>query len=375
MVQGASPLDVSYLIRHYRSMTTGGMEAVGDAVTGGLVARAVEPGAGEGHGATDRICLNCGTELIGPHCHNCGQAGHVHRTLMAWWHDLAHGVLHLDGKIWRTLPLLAWRPGELTRRYIEGERARFVSPLALFLFSVFLMFAVFSTVGGPAFTSDRNNRVEASRDIEAELRGLRARISRLESERAAAATLGKATAGIDRQIADARRQFGAMNLFRSGGTTVSGNDVIQMEGVDLGRFDKAYRKAKENPSLLLYKLENNAYKFSWALIPLSVPFVWLLFFWKRRFKAYDHFVFVTYSIAFMTLMLVFFALAGAAGLPNDLAVLGCTLVPPIHMYRQLRGAYELRRVEALWRTFFLIWFAFIAATLFLVLLLTMGVLG
>ena len=51
--------------------------------------------------------------------------------LTALWHDLAHGVLHLDGKIWRTLPLLAWRPGELTRRYIEGERARFVSPMAL----------------------------------------------------------------------------------------------------------------------------------------------------------------------------------------------------------------------------------------------------
>ena len=40
--------------------------------------------------------------------------------------------------------MLAWRPGELTRRYIDGERARFVSPIALFLFSVFLMFAVLS---------------------------------------------------------------------------------------------------------------------------------------------------------------------------------------------------------------------------------------
>lgn len=28
-----------------------------------------------------------------------------------------------------------------TRRYVNGERARFVSPLALFLFTVFLMFA------------------------------------------------------------------------------------------------------------------------------------------------------------------------------------------------------------------------------------------
>ena len=51
-------------------------------------------------------------------------------------------MFHFEGKIWRTLPMLAFQPGELTRRYIAGERARFVSPLALFLFSVFLMFAV-----------------------------------------------------------------------------------------------------------------------------------------------------------------------------------------------------------------------------------------
>ena len=68
--------------------------------------------------------------------------------LRAFFHDLLHGVLHFEGKIWRTLPMLAWRPGELTRRYIDGERASFVSPIALFLFSVFLMFAVGSLSGG-----------------------------------------------------------------------------------------------------------------------------------------------------------------------------------------------------------------------------------
>jgi hypothetical protein len=356
-------------------MTTGGMEAVGDAVTGGLVARAIEPGAGEGLGETDRICLNCGTDLIGPHCHNCGQAGHVHRTLMAWWHDLAHGVLHLDGKIWRTLPLLAWWPGELTRRYIEGERARFVSPLALFLFSVFLMFAVFSTVGGPAFKSDGKGRIEASKGVEAEIKGLGARVARLESERSAAARAGRPTAKLDSELAGARRQLRGLTLVGNSGATDGGNSIIESDGVDLGPFNHAYLKAKENPSLLLYKVQNNAYKFSWALIPLSVPFVWLLFFWKRRFKAYDHFVFVTYSLAFMTLLAVFFAIADASGLPNGWLVTGLLLVPLVHMYRQLRGAYGLGRFGALWRTFFLVWFAMIAAILFMLLLVTLGVLG
>jgi hypothetical protein len=113
-----------------------GADGIGEAVTGGLIARAVEPAAGEHRGEPrEGACLNCGTELVGRHCHECGQAAHVHRSVSAWWHDVAHSVLHFEGKIWRTLPMLAWRPGELTRRFIEGERARFVSPMALFLFT------------------------------------------------------------------------------------------------------------------------------------------------------------------------------------------------------------------------------------------------
>lgn len=123
---------------------TGGIEAAGDAIAGGLVARAVEPGAGESTAEGEKTCLNCGMGLVGSHCHNCGQTAHVHRTLMAFWHDFTHSILHFEGKIWRTLPLLFFKPGQLTRRYVHGERARFVSPLALFLFSVFLMADVFA---------------------------------------------------------------------------------------------------------------------------------------------------------------------------------------------------------------------------------------
>jgi hypothetical protein len=52
-------------------------------------------------------------------------------------------------------------------------------------------------------------------------------------------------------------------------------------------YSKAYRTAKENPSLLIYKLQTNAYKFSWLLIIISVPFVALLFLWRWR-PLYDH---------------------------------------------------------------------------------------
>src|SRR3546814_13426071 len=119
----------------------------------------------------------------------------------------------------------------------------------------------------------------------------------------------------------------------------------------------------------------SAYKFSWALIPISVPFVALLFLWRRRYKLYDHAIFVIYSLDFMTPLVIALSLLGAIGLGSDLIAFAAMLLPPIHIYRQLRGAYELRRFSALWRTFVLLVFALIALVFFIMLMLGLGLMG
>ncbi|MFL6845756.1 MAG: DUF3667 domain-containing protein [Allosphingosinicella sp.] len=367
---------------------TGGLEGVGEAVTGGLVARSVEPEAGEARGEPGGACLNCGTSLIGPHCHCCGQSAHVHRTLAGFGHDLAHSVFHFDGKMWRTLPLLAWRPGDLTRRYIAGERASFVSPMALFLFSVFLMFAVFSSLGGPFGSNVRpHSTPEGAAGIARESQALERQIAGLESRRRALKLQRQPTAALDAEIRSLRQQLEGIEAVRSIVVVPSSAPEGPKKTIDLSDvnprtswpwLNHAIDKAKANPSLLAYKLQSSAYKFSWALIPISVPFLWLLFLHRRRYRrytAYDHTVFVTYSIAFMSLGLVALSLLRLVGLPTGAAVLAFVFVPPFHIYRQLRGAYELSRLSALWRTLALVVLAFVAAGFFFALLLTLGVLG
>ena len=134
-------------------------------------------------------CLNCGTALSGPFCAKCGQRAHVHRSLRGFGHDLLHGAFHFEGKVWKTLPLLAWRPGDLTRRYIDGQRASFVSPVALFLFCVFLLFAVGGVTGsdmlGPNATS------ELRKEVAAEAAQERLQIAIVERQRAAAVKAGQ----------------------------------------------------------------------------------------------------------------------------------------------------------------------------------------
>lgn len=369
-----------------------GMEGIGEAVTGGMIARAVEPGAGEDDGHTHEVnCLNCGARLTGPYCSQCGQKGHIHRTLSAFFHDLLHGVFHFEGKIWRTLPMLAFKPGELTRRYIEGERARFVSPMALFLFSVFMMFAVFGLVGAPVHSNENGKAVagqvatESQRGVEQELVEARSLEARLTGQRQALVARRQSTAAIDQRIEAVRSEIRVLETGqRLVGAATGRRDRVgdrQMDIRDM-RFntqlpwlDRALENASANPSLLVYKLQNNAYKFSWALIPISVPFVWLMFFWRRRYRVYDHTVFVTYSLAFMTLLLVALSLIRPIVGTDVIAVLVLTFWPPIHMYKQLKYAYGLRRFSAAWRTFILMWFAAIAASLYFMMLLTIGALG
>ena len=90
--------------------------------------------------------------------------------------------------------------------------------------------------------------------------------------------------------------------------------------------------------------------------------MWLLFPFSRRFNLYDHTVFVTYSLSFMMMLVIVAGLLIAVGLTALAGFL--FFVPPFHMYRQLKGAYELGRFSALVRTAVLVTFAFVAAALF-----------
>ena len=343
----------------------GNLEALGDALTGGVVGRAVEPKAGEGDGHTHEAnCLNCGTHLSGPFCHECGQHAHVHRTLGAFFHDLLHGVFHLEGKIWRTLPLLAWKPGELTRRYIDGQRASFVSPIALFLFCVFFTFAMI----GLTDTHFGELPPNAQAAVADEIRDDQQQLVKLQAQRDAATQAHRPTAKLDQKIADLKEEIGGMQAVRANKAPPNGINVKTSDRMPDWLRD-VLGDAKENPELLFYKLKTNAYKFSWALIPISVPFVWLLFPFSRRFRLYDHTVFVTYSLCFMMLLL---SIGTLVGLVSETIAAFFWFIPPIHMYKQIRGTYGVGRWGAFWRTSVLTIFAFIAIGLFASLLVALG---
>jgi Protein of unknown function (DUF3667) len=352
----------------------GEIEAVADVVTGGMLGGAVEPATGHRPGHTDESnCLNCGTALVGQYCYACGQHAHVHRTLGAFAQDFLTGALNFEGKIFRTLPLLAWRPGDLTRRYIGGERARFVSPLALFLFSVFLLFATIQSIGSPGGMNQVTAGDHTYHSTDEAIAGEKAKLARLLAQRSKADP--EDVKELDTRIADQRKAVATLERFRQEGVVnavLADKDTVNARST-VPIVNAAILKARANPQLALYRLQDSASKFAWVLIPISVPFLWLLFPFSRRFRLYDHSVFVTYSLSFMMLLIVAVSLCGAVGLSS--APLAAVLIPPFHIYRQLKGAYSLSRLGALWRTAMLLLFAVIALALFAMTVIVLGMSG
>lgn len=100
----------------------------------------------------DATCQNCGSPLYGEHCYACGQPtkGLV-RHFSSILGDFADTMFNIDGRILRTLPALVFKPGFLTREYVEGHRVRYVSPVRLF---VFLCIATFfaAKLATPSFS-------------------------------------------------------------------------------------------------------------------------------------------------------------------------------------------------------------------------------
>jgi hypothetical protein len=89
-------------------------------------------------------CLNCDGPVGANFCPQCGQATAAHvPSAREFLHELVGHYVALESKLWRTLALLMFRPGRLTRDYIEGKRVRYVEPLRVYLTLSVLFFALF----------------------------------------------------------------------------------------------------------------------------------------------------------------------------------------------------------------------------------------
>jgi len=92
--------------------------------------------------AAERRCRNCDASAPGAYCPSCGQETRDRLpTLREFMREAAGRYVALDGKLWKTVGALLFRPGFLTREYFAGRRRRYIRPARLFLIASLLLFA------------------------------------------------------------------------------------------------------------------------------------------------------------------------------------------------------------------------------------------
>ncbi len=305
--------------------------------------------AGELHPV--EVCLNCGTTLGGQYCGNCGQRA-TSRLISVWelLRDAFGDLLELDSRLWRTLIPLTIRPGQLTRDYLEGRRARFMPPFRMYLVLsiVFFLVAFFDPRDelGFLYEPQAPSAIESEEDSN-EADAIRAEIFRDLAEE-----------GI---IVDnsARTEAGnADSEDDDDGDSDSNCDVDEINNADLPDW-LASRLTEERLNLMCdriiaddgkafgKKLLENVPAALFVLLPLMALVLKFLYPLSKRYYV-EHLLFVVHNHSFIFLILqILFTRLGALlrvpETPIDVAVLAVSLYVPVYLYKSLRRVYEQGR--------------------------------
>jgi len=86
-------------------------------------------------------CENCGADLQGHWCSQCGQPAIEYRRSFRYVvADLLNEFLNWDSKFFTTIALLILKPWRLTNEFLAGKRVQYVNPLRLYLLASILFF-------------------------------------------------------------------------------------------------------------------------------------------------------------------------------------------------------------------------------------------
>lgn len=91
-----------------------------------------------------KYCLNCGYELRGKFCSECGQKrfNPSERTVKFLINHFFEELFNWDSKVLKSMLYLFIRPGYLTQEYISGRIQSYVSPLKMYVFTSVILFFV-----------------------------------------------------------------------------------------------------------------------------------------------------------------------------------------------------------------------------------------
>ena len=91
-------------------------------------------------------CLNCGQPLSSSDkfCSNCGQKNIEKLSFSSFLNQIISGFFSYDSRFWNTFLPLIFKPGEVSKNYIQGKRIRYVNPFQMYLHVSIIFFLILS---------------------------------------------------------------------------------------------------------------------------------------------------------------------------------------------------------------------------------------
>ena len=266
--------------------------------------------------AGSAACLNCGTPLEGPFCHHCGQPDrNFLRFFPAMLRELMSDLLDFDSRFARTMKPLLFKPGRLTRDYLDGRRFRYTPPLRLYLFSSIAFFVLAAFLSSGAISTsvgDTRDRglVQIGVDTEEELAQVEEQLSSLPP-----AVRGQIDLALNSEIEERRNQPWESDEININGepwdletnpveiTWLPGsvNDWINEE---IGASPEKAQAIGENPNLIVDSVFDVLPGTMFVLLPVVAL---ILKFWYAFASRYyiEHLILALHNHAFLFVVLIF----------------------------------------------------------------------
>jgi ribosomal protein S27AE len=312
-------------------------------------------------------CLNCGAHLSGQYCGNCGQRSVT--RLISIWQLLAEAfgdLLELDSRLWRTVIPLMIRPGQLTRDYLLGRRARYMPPFRMYLVLSLIFFVVaffdpredlgllFEPAPPPTAAEEAAREAGVQQAKEELLEGFQAGIAGEDAD--------SADQPADSDDSDSQLDAGpddADSAFRIG-VNDDGETRCDINSESIADWPDWFKRrltperlevvcdrilADDGATFLDLLLDKIPVALI-VLLPLMALVLKILYPLSRRYFV-EHLLFIVHFHAFffliLTLQIVFSRLTnalGVAGILTNLVIVAASLYIPVYLYMALRRVYD-----------------------------------
>lgn len=231
--------------------------------------------------STQTECPNCSAPLYGQYCSQCGQnQKSTNRFFLVLLNEAFEGMFSWNSKVWQTTKAMFFKPGMLTTEHLANRRARYISPLRLYIMTSVMFFLTLSLINffSSSVVINTNNAGETK-------------------------TLAQIEQAIDTATNESLNEddFTVNILFLN-------EDKDTALATDLkAKIKKAIKVGATNPKRLIAKIIDNMPAVTFFLLPLYALIFKLFFLKSKRYYA-EHLILVVHNNSFFfaayTLMVI-----------------------------------------------------------------------